>query len=596
MFINGVKTFTDIRAPNAISDSQAINKKQLDEKLAKIPQVDSSQYILKTGDIMTGQLIVPKYNYPIQGDLNKVINYESMREIFLSKKEGGQMEQVFDLNNHHIENLRIPTASDHRVNKGYVDDQISKLKIPPAIDETQFLKLDGSQLMSGDLDMGQNKIKNVGTPQTHENDRAVNVGFFNQELNSSNANLVKTLTDQYKEYVEHSHISPTASKKDVFRYIMQDVNESSSEVGIIVHGIVDHQSSFQSINKKAYRVSLTIDSSTDYRSRIGFNLYQLPLGYYSFILEFMPMELSSVSVTAVGITIYIAKQSTKQFDKYTKTLVQFHQNSKQGPDFIYFDLHGKITHGNNIAYIIVYGTEGYHSSVDPAVYDNWYTINNGELVMNTNIDMGGNSINNLKAAKDAITKEYTEANYISKNGDEMKSELSMGAKRITNLAPPRFDFDAANAKYIEDNYVKLTGPTNDFSMNNHKITNIALPISNGDGISLQYLKNTLETIQIYGQTDSNSGVFQSINGIVLIFANINLHWIRLHGDSQQGKSDSIIISHSGSPFGEYYNFIHSSHSYRTSIYINRKFSSLISIKLKSKAKISFTLGYKSLFI
>lgn len=239
-------------------------------------------------------------------------------------------------------------------------DTVNIWRVSLTIDLNVFLSDD-------DLNMGQNKIKNVGTPQSHENDRAVNVGFFNRELNASNANLVKTITDQYKEYVDHSHINPSVAEKNIFRYLMLDVNESSSESNIIVHGLIDYPNSHHSINKKVYKESLTIDSSKDYRSMIGFNLYQLPLGLYTILLEFIPIEINSVSVTAVGTTIYIHKQTTKLFDKYTKTLVQFHQNSQQTPDYIYFDLHGKLTHGNNIAYIIVYGIKGYHSSIDPTV-------------------------------------------------------------------------------------------------------------------------------------------------------------------------------------------------------------------------------------
>ena len=66
--------------------------------------------------------------------------------------------------------------------------------------------------------MGGYKIENVGTPLTDENDTAVNVMFFNRELNASDANLVKTITNQYKKYVDDSRVSPSSSQKDVFRY------------------------------------------------------------------------------------------------------------------------------------------------------------------------------------------------------------------------------------------------------------------------------------------------------------------------------------------------------------------------------------------
>ena len=84
--------------------------------------------------------------------------------------------------------------------------------------------------------------------------------FFNRELNASNANLVKTITNQYKKCVDDSHVSPASSQKDVFRYLMEDADESSSESNIQVAGIVDFAISPHTINKKAYKLTLTKDS------------------------------------------------------------------------------------------------------------------------------------------------------------------------------------------------------------------------------------------------------------------------------------------------------------------------------------------------
>ena len=55
------------------------------------------------------------------------------------------------------------------------------------------------------------------------------------------------------------------------------------------------------MNKKAYQLTLNKDSgSTNYRSRIGFNLGSLNIGYYTFVCEFYPPTMLNVSVTALG--------------------------------------------------------------------------------------------------------------------------------------------------------------------------------------------------------------------------------------------------------------------------------------------------------
>jgi len=74
---------------------------------------------------MTGDLILPSYVYPIHGDFKKAIGYEAMREIVLSKKEGGTMEQALDMSNHHIANVRTPFSNNHAANKLHMDDHLS---------------------------------------------------------------------------------------------------------------------------------------------------------------------------------------------------------------------------------------------------------------------------------------------------------------------------------------------------------------------------------------------------------------------------------------------------------------------------------------
>lgn len=87
---------------------------------------------------------------------------------------------------------------------------------------------------------------------------------------------------------------------------------------------------------------------------------------------------------------------TKSFTNYTKTLVQFNNNSKVPPDYLYLDLHRKTTKSTT-AHLIVYGIEGHHSSVDPAIYDSLYSVDtNKTMVMNTNINMNNHKITNLK--------------------------------------------------------------------------------------------------------------------------------------------------------------------------------------------------------
>ena len=161
--IEGKKVFHDIEVPTPTIDGHASNKAYVDNEISKISkESDDSNYVKKNGDIMSGSLIVPKDNYPIQGDLNKVISYETQREIFLSKREGGKMLQPIDMNGFSIDNLPLPTANDHACNKTYVDTNLGSKANTSDLDD--YLKLDGSKSMTNDLNLNNKKIVNVAEP------------------------------------------------------------------------------------------------------------------------------------------------------------------------------------------------------------------------------------------------------------------------------------------------------------------------------------------------------------------------------------------------------------------------------------------------
>ena len=151
--------------------------------------------------------------YPVHGDLTKVINYQDTRNIFLSKKEGGKMEASIDMNNNTIYNVKDPVQADQATNKKYVDNQlVEKLDKEADIDmknksiinlnlpsnqrdaacvefvnnriddmtQKKFLKVDGSNNMTGNLNLNNNKIINLQTDYK-DSKSAVNVDFMQNE-------------------------------------------------------------------------------------------------------------------------------------------------------------------------------------------------------------------------------------------------------------------------------------------------------------------------------------------------------------------------------------------------------------------------------
>ena len=414
--VTGKKVFENIEVHDPTSNNQAANKSYADTKLSL------------TGGTMTGDLILPPHNYPIPGNTNKVINYESQREIFLSRQESFPMQADINMNNNFIQNIATPTSSHQATNKGYCDynflsrqkggmlmdslsmNQNDLFEIPApkygssaanknyvdgeigkiaSVNTTQLIKKDGSVPMAADFDMGTHKIINVGQPTTVTD--AATKGYID-----------KTLAE--------SHLL-SSHKSNEFKYL-DDPNETSSEYNIRIDAFTDFNESPHK-NKKAFQITLTKDVGTnDYRSRMGFNLYPLPLGTYTIIFEYYFPENTNIQLSCQSTTAYVHKQIQKDFTDYSKLLVQINNNSKTTPDYLFFTIHGTAVVNNPEGYIIVYGVKDWSDSVDPNIYDDGFYVQmfqykNGDMQIQTDIDMNTHKIENLSDAtntKDAINK------------------------------------------------------------------------------------------------------------------------------------------------------------------------------------------------
>ena len=198
----------DLSAVNMITLKNKVepkaDKDYVDFEITKQNASINNTFVKKTGDQMIGDLILPHDSYPVGGNTNKAISYESQREIFLSRQESFPMQADINMNNNFIQNIATPTSSHQVTNKGYcdynflnrqsggvlmgplsmnrndltgipdtpkfgysavnknyVDGEISKI---PGTDTSPFLKIDGSRAMTGNLDMGDHSIQKVIDP------------------------------------------------------------------------------------------------------------------------------------------------------------------------------------------------------------------------------------------------------------------------------------------------------------------------------------------------------------------------------------------------------------------------------------------------
>ena len=306
------------------------------------------------------------------------------------------METGLDMGNQAIFNVKDPTVSDHGAIKKYVDAETAKnttkvnqlttstntkfataqtqrnLKADKSYVDTTFLKLSGGTL-TGDVDTGGNKITNLSSPTT-------------------------TSESATKHYVDQSHLSQSGIQKNEFLYLMQKTDESSSESNITVDGINKFPQTPHTLNKKAYKFTMRKNAQNKYASRTGFNVYQLPAGAYTFVVEFFPPTLTNPSIDFLSTSINVNHQTMKNFPTYCKNLVQLHKWKTSPPEYLMVDIkcdNDASSPVNGVGRMIVYGISGTHSDVDSAVFDRLFVIQQGNMLMETGIDMSYQILKNL---------------------------------------------------------------------------------------------------------------------------------------------------------------------------------------------------------
>ena len=359
---------------------------------------------------------------------DNLVSYDDVQNIFLSRKKTFAMETGLDMGNNTIFNVKDPTVSDQGANKRYVDnlhshtlltdesnqptanidfntyritnlsdpvgnqdaatkkyvkDQKSETKRYVDVENAKRLALSGGT-MTGEIDMGGKRIVNVGDPISNKH--------------VATKNFVDDVVFLAKKYTVDSH-----SLKDEFRYLMEDVNESSSEERIRVDGIVDYANSPHKINKKAYDLKLTKMSDNNYVSRLGFNMYKLPKGEFTICVEFFIGDASvqPTSVNAVSSTVSVNKQTTVS----NRSIIHIHKSVVTTPDYLMIDLHcnGSPTSAAlGQAYLIIYGISGYHSDVPAGIYDNPYILGSGSMIMQGNLDMNQHTIINSPSLRSSF--------------------------------------------------------------------------------------------------------------------------------------------------------------------------------------------------
>ena len=325
----------------------------------------------------------------VDGKLNTKANKRDLND-YLKLDGSNQMQGNLQMNNNRITNLPHPQVSDEAATKDYVTISMNHL---PSL----FLDRQGKSKMLGDLQMNGKRITGL-TNLPNADDEATNKKYVYDNISKAN-------------------IKPSHSPKNVFQYLMNDVNEWSSEYDVKVENFFNLAESPHSWDKRVLNIT-PIKNGRNYRFRLGLQMLRMKTNEsYSLIVELYNRDYKTWQrqLTYVdGTGMWVISSSTTKFQHqygssgdlyYSKTLIKFKKTSSSPPIFVYFTVHFDVNGGDmntypkefkNQVYIIAYGIEGLTDHVDPEVYDvhEAFEIDKTKMKMLVPLDMNGKKIMN----------------------------------------------------------------------------------------------------------------------------------------------------------------------------------------------------------
>ena len=429
---------------NPVDNNDATNKTYVDSEIAKLPQPDTDVLKLDGSKAMTGNLDMGNKNIT---NTNKI----TTRAIDLSGP--------IDMFNNRIIGVRDGIYDKHAVNKQQLD-AVKNLKA----DKTQlanYLLRDGSNTMTGDLDINEHYILSVKNLTDHKVDDAysdivkdlksvVNKEYLNQNFLKINGNYFDLNQKVIKNSAPHDDgsydnntlVSKAFVDAEIAKLPKPDTDVLKLDGSKAMTGNLD----------MGMKNILNVDTLNDYtnNSEKDRDLKSAVNKQY--------LNTHFLKIMGKGDNDFnLGGQIIKNCEPYYDGL--FDDNSLVSKAFVDAEI-AKLPKPD----INVLKLDGSKAMQGDLYMNNNRILNAGKLVMvannNSEINMNDNKIKNVGdplSDKDASNKRYVDivgSNYLKKDGtSSMGGNLKMEYHRIIHLADPINIQDAANKKYV-DNKIK----------------------------------------------------------------------------------------------------------------------------------------------
>ena len=373
-----------------INTSPSLNNYVKKDSPEVAADLDMKGYAIKNLKVTPGGDASATSRKYVDGKLGTKADRNDLND-YLKRDGSNQMQGNLQMNNNRITNLPHPQLSDEAATKDYVTISMNHL---PSL----FFDRQGKSKMLGDLQMNGKRITGLTNPPNAD-DEATNKKYVDTHISKSN-------------------IKPSHSPRNVFQYLMNDVNEWSSEYNVKVESFSDLSESPHSWDKRVLNIT-PVKSGRNYRFRLGLQMFRMKRNEsYSLIVELYNRDYKTwqrQQTFVEGTGMWVINHNTTKYQYqygssgdlyYSKTLIKFKKTSSSPPIFVYFTVYFDDNGGDmntypkdfkNQVYIVAYGIEGLTDHVGPEVYDahEAFEIDKTKMKMLVPLDMNGKKIMNV---------------------------------------------------------------------------------------------------------------------------------------------------------------------------------------------------------
>ena len=361
-----------------------VNKEYLNEKFIKKVDKDGREYY----DLK--QLVI-KNSAP--HDDGSYDNNTLVSKAFVQAENAKQDIAINNISTISAYNTNLITAlQTGKVDQSYVDDN--------------FLNLDGSEPMGGNLNMTDSRgtkhsIIGLKDPQSSDSSYAASVNFVNNTVNGSNV-IINGLIDKKIQESEERSIR-AVQQENVFEKVMVDDLFILDDDDIHKVAVVDKD--FHKINQQTYQFKIDYDSSIGYYStRLSVNVVYLPIGYYTIVFEMYfsdKIDQDKITIDALSGTLAVSKINTKKSPDHTRSVINFYKaiiypsDDELDIDIALKNKAGQAYKADTQIFVVVYGVAGTQNDVDTRLWDRYFYIDDKKIHFEAPIDMVDKDIENV---------------------------------------------------------------------------------------------------------------------------------------------------------------------------------------------------------